>query len=727
MATPSRLLKHTLLLAAALFAARGAQADTVNVPLQKFTASPALEMRCMSDTQSLSIPVPERWKVTKAVLTLRYVMSNNMLPDMSQLTVKVNGELVSQFKMDAQAPGAAKEILIPADRLHSGYNTLTFQVAQHYSRTQCEQPCSPDLWTNISMAESSVHMDYELRPIPLKLGEVSGWTFDPKQFPEVTVNVVADAATPESVTMMGMVASGIARRLDYRKVKFSHSDDIKPGVDNVLVGPFAYVSGILTRYGISLEPSEGGMIKVFYVPKKDGGKDGLHALYVITGKQAVELKIAAETFANMSLPYPGTDEMHALGFSMPDITMYSGREQLEPEEVYEFETLGMPTVSFTGFNGRATTKGTGNPSSGITFRLPSDFLIKQNQYARLKLNFAYGAGLRADSALSIFLNDKQIRDIHLDSPSGNYIEGYQIDIPTYMFKPGSNTLSFRAYMNTPRQVCDSSITDGLFVTVFGKSTMVFPQMPHFVEMPRVDLFVLNGFPFTRWPDGNETLVYLPQHDSGSIDTALNLIGMVTQKNGYPLFGTQVVFAEPKDWKGEMLVVGETSAIPKSIMSLAPFQAGGAGTITYPVSRGWDTDVSLAISNQQAGLGEGTGLLMEFESGTKKGRSIVVATAQTENDLRALGDALLSPGVQARIKGDVTLVRLNVPEYDVASAQIGKKYSTGEKGSMSWMDAFLYSNPNVFYGLIAAAIIALSLLGFTLARRHRAKRLGEERS
>jgi hypothetical protein len=249
-------------------------------------------------------------------------------------------------------------------------------------------------------------------------------------------------------------------------------------------------------------------------------------------------------------------------------------------------------------------------------------------------------------------------------------------------------------------------------------------MPHFVEMPKTELFALNGFPFTRWPDGFETMVYLPQHDSASIDTALNLVGMITQKNGFPLFGTQVVFAEPKEWQGELLVVGEANSIPKSIMSLAPFQPDGAANIPYPVSRGWDSETSIAISKQRAGLGEGTGLLMEFESPNQKGRSVVVATAQNEKDLLLLGDALLSNSIQARIRGDVSLVQLDVPEYDVVSMEVGKKYSTGDKGGQGRVDAFMYANPSIFYGLIALALVVFSWILFRLARRNRAKRMNQ---
>lgn len=698
-----------------------AHAETIKLPLEKFTSSGALEMRCINGGQNLSIPIPERWIVRKINLGLHYTASNNLISDLSQMTIQFNGELIAQMKLNSQSPTVTTDISIPVTHLEAGYNTVTFQVAQHYLTSQCEQPCSPNLWTNISVKDSFLQIDYDLKPLPLRLGEASNWVFDPKQFPEAAVNLVMDSSTAESVMHASIVASGIARKFDYRKVKFSHSPDIKPGMDNVLVGTTTFVGGVLSRYGIKLAPTDAGLIKILHLPQAGGAKDSQHALIVITGNEAKPLRIAAKTFANMSLPYPGTAELQAYGFNMPDITMYGGRQVLPTDKVYDFKSLGLATTSFTGINGKATKQGYVGNNTELSFRLPPDFLIKQNQYAKLALNFSYGAGMRSDSTINLIVNDKQVRDIHLDNVGGNYIEGYKIDLPTYLFKPGSNSIIFKSYLNTQRQVCDATNADGLFVTIHENSTLYFPPMPHFVEMPKLELFALNGFPFTRWPDGLDTLIYLPQPDSASIDTAFNLIGMISQKNGFPLFGAQVTFTEPTDWDGEMLVIGKTSAIPKSIMSRAPLPMDGISTVPYPVNRGWDNEVSLSQSTQKSGLGEGSGALMGFESASKKGRSIVLATAQTEKDLLALGDALLKPGIQARIKGDVALINLDTPDYDLTSLSVGKKYSTGNKGSISLIDSFLYANIYVFYGLIASVILALSMLGYWLLRRYRNKR------
>lgn len=699
----------------ALCLAATVHARTISLPLQKFTALGTFDLRCISDSKHLSIPIPERWQVNRATLSLHYSVSNGLHADRSQLIVKINGDPIAQTKLHQPAPNMLFDASIPLSHLKPGYNMLTIQVAQHgASQQQCEIPCAPDLWTNVNLKESFLRIEYDLKPLPLKLGEAAGLLFDPKQFPEASVNIVTEEVTPESVTLAGIVASGIARRFDYRKVKFDFSQEIKAGMDNVLIGSVRFANRMVSPNGEQLDaPDTGGILKIFHMPNKNDSVDDTHAVIVIAGENPAALKVAAETFASMSLPYPGTAEMRTYAFNMSDITMYGGRQVLIADKIHTFSTLNQPTFSFHGlYDGPVA----------LTFRLPADFLIKQNQYAKLSMNLSYGAGFRPDSTINISVNDKPLRSIQLDSASGNYLEGYKIDIPTYLFKPGVNTIGISPHFSMlGRQLCDVVQENGIFVTIYENSTLYFPLMPHFVELPKVELFALNGFPFTRWPDGYETMIYLPKQNTASINTALNIIGLVTQKNGFPLFSTQVKFDEPKEWDGEMLVIGKASSIPKPIMDAAPMGLAGIANVPYPVSRGWESETAMSKSKQQSGLGRGTGAIMEFESPFKRGRSLLLLTAENDEDMLLVGDAMLEPDVQGLIKGDVALIDLTTPNYKVVSMMVGKKYTTSEKGNISFIDSFLYKYPYVFYGLGAFAIFALSMLGYKRLRRYRAKR------
>jgi hypothetical protein len=692
-----------------------ARAETVTLPLQEFTASSTMEMRCTHGLQSLSIPVPERWKLRKASLALRYTVSNNLIGNLSQMTIRVNKEPIAQTKLTPQNPSILTEYPIPLAQLKPGYNTIDFEVVQHHLSGECELPCAPDLWTNVSLTDSTLQFEYDLKPLPLKLGEVAGLIFDPKQFPEAMVNIVTENVTRDSVTLAGIVASGVARRFDYRKVKFGFSNQIKQDMDNVLIGSeqFAESAGFSSEnQSVS---SDAGLLKISHLPNGTGGVDDKHALIFITGEKSAALKVVAEILASMTLPYPGTGEMHSYGFSMSDISMYSGRQTISADKVYDFKTLNQPTYTFEGLNP--------NPII-LSFRLPPDFLIKQNQYAKLSINLSYGAGLRPGSGINIVVNDKPLRAIQLDSVGGSYVDGYKVDMPTHLFKPGANTISFSPFFNMDGlKLCDAVRSEGLFATIYENSTLYFPDMPHFVELPKVELFALNGFPFTRWPDGYETMIYLPQQDTASIETALNVIGMITQKNGFPLFSTQVRFEEPKGWNGELLVIGKTSSIPKSIMEAAPMGLTGITNVPYPISRGWDTEAAISNTRQQSGLGHGIGALMEFESIYKRGRSILLLTAENSEDLSTLGDAMLEPNVQGRLKGDAALIELTAPKYKVTAMAVGKKYTTGDQGEVSLIDSFLHEYLYVFYGLVAALIVILAMFGYWVLRRYRAKRTG----
>lgn len=249
--------------------------------------------------------------------------------------------------------------------------------------------------------------------MPLLLSSLSSFMFDPRQMPAGEVHLVTEDLSAAHMTLAAIVASGIARRFDYRKVSFSVSSELRPGVDNVLIGSKGFVEPFLTRRGVAAGTIEGGYLRLLHLPAVAGGEpDPRHALLVISGHNEEAVKIGAVTFANISFAYPGTPDLRAYQFSLPDIGMYTGRQVLNADRTYEFKTLNFPTQSFTGLNAG---------SRSIDFRLPSDFLIKQNQYAKLGLNLSYGAGLRSDSSLNVSVNGKGARAIPLDSAAGGFI------------------------------------------------------------------------------------------------------------------------------------------------------------------------------------------------------------------------------------------------------------------------------------------------------------------
>jgi hypothetical protein len=246
-------------------------------------------------------------------------------------------------------------------------------------------------------------------------------------------------------------------------------------------------------------------------------------------------------------------------------------------------------------------------------------------------------------------------------------------------------------------------------------------MPHFVEMPKIELFMHSGFPLTRWPDGHEGYVWLADKDERTLAAALNLVGLATQRNGFPLFELAFTHEKPPG-PGEILVVGTTAAVSRDIRAAAPRKILEEGvTVPYPVVRGWNVEAATATSLQQSSLGPGRALFMQFQSPFEPGRSVVMLTALTPDDLVAASRLLLTGPVQSQTRGDLVLIEPGEKEAKVTAISTGERYATGKKGSYSAIESFLYTRPLAYYGAIGIALLAFAGALYYLLARLRAKR------
>ncbi len=746
----------TLVVCLNIFVWQQAEAEILKLPLYKLTPANTVTLRCITDQHDIHIAVPDRWKIERASLHFAYMNSSGLVEGSSRILIKLNDYPLSQINLRPNITEGEKDLELPPLLFEAGYNKLSFNVSQHYSM-ECEQPCAEDLWTTLMLDTAFVELEYSLKPIPKGLASVSKFLFDPKILPNGEVNIVLKDYSSEMVTLAGMVVSGVARRFDYKKVVFSVSKEIVPGMDNILVGDWDFTKSILGDSDFTRRELEGPLLKIMSLPvdaeeivkdpaleqeeaeeeetdeileeePAEEGKaeeaeeeknlfDDTHGLLVISGVDLDHVKLAAETLAIMSLPYPNTDELTAMEMSVPDISLYGGRLMLTPDKKYTFKNLNIGSIPFHGINA---------PYRDITFRLPVDFFIQENQYGTLSLNFAYGAGMRTDSVLMVLVNGKHVAAINLDNPNGDIIEGYKLNIPTFLFKEGSNSIRLRPILNPSiSKNCELLRTENLFLTVFENSSFEFPPMTHLVELPNLELFFLSGYPLTRWPDGYESQFYLANSNPEIISAALNMVGFMTQKNGYPLLGLKIAFEDPKDYQGELLILGDVKSIPEHYKKLSPIPLTSETRVPYPVVRSWKDEMAMAFSKQISGIGPEKGLAMEFQSPYQKGRSIVLLTATSTGDVLELCKALLEPKVQSESKGDLMIVDLTPPDYSAVAMEVGVKYFSGEEGKVSEVDYYLWSKPHYYIAAVVSLAVLSALLIFLIVRRFRKRRMTDE--
>ena len=685
-------------------------AKEILIQLQQLTPHSVLQLKCITDEQSIMLPVSERWDIKKVTLNLHYISSITMLADHSQLTIKINDFPIGQVKLNPLAPDAAIALNIPVQYLKSGYNKLSFSVTQHFFLQGCESPCAPDMWTHINIHDSSLQVEYELNPVSLKISSIAKFIFDPKIYPEGRVNIITEDRTENNLTLAAIAASGVARRFDYRKVFFEFSHQIKPGMDNIVIGTTDFMQSFLQPFKLAVSNTQSGHLKIFSLPV-DNDFDNTHALIVISGETFDHTKLAALTFSNISLAYPGTQELSAFEFQVPELIPYSGRDVIIANKVYDLKTLNFKTTTLQGMN----------PSvREINFRLPADIMLMHNHAAKLSLNFSYGAGMRESSALNILINGTVVRAIGLNNKGGDYLQDYHIDLPAYLFRPGTNIITFAPELHPALKECDLALVNNLFISIYENSTLTFPDMPHFVELPKLELLMLNGFPFTRWPDGYESMIYLTDPSSESISAALNLIGLMTQKNGFPMLSIKIGLQTPETWQGDLIILGNPEKLPNRLKTSSPLYTDNNTTLVpYPVVRGWENEVGIfSFSRQTSAIGAINGTIMQFESPYQKGRTVMILSGQTPTALHNLSKTLLDPEVQAQIYGGLALIEMDQIKPRVTSMEVGKKYSSGKKGQISWIDSFLYRYPYAYHALLVLLILSLSAIIYSILKRIR---------
>ncbi len=729
-----RLILITALMVVIVFISR-AKAEIVKVPLINLTPKKVITLKGSYSHYTLKVPIAKRWHVNKAFLKLKYVNSS-LLSKRSAIIIKINGYVIGQIKLSSLSSEGELNILIPGTAFFAGDNDLSFFVIQHYqTKKRCEDSSAPELWTTLYIGKSYIEIEYTSKDIPLRLSSVCNFLFDPRIFPQGKVNFVLEKIDPKYLKLAGIVASGISLRFNHRNVTFTVSQKLREGEDNILIGNSKFVEDFLSKTGTKAKV-EGAYLRIFHLPA-DEYIDKKHALLVVSGRNLKELECATKSIAVISFPFPDSDRMIVKELDIPKPLPYTGKLILRPGYKYTFKDLGFVTHTF---------KEIYPLPKDLIFSLPSDLLIKPNRYAALYLHFAYGAGMRSDSVLNILLNGKYITAIHFDNPDGMVYENYKITIPTYLFRRGINKITFMPVL-TPSMtgICKFIQTKNLFLTLFSDSSFYFPSLPHRVDMPRIELLFEDGFPLTRFPDASRSMFYITSQDNRTLNSFLNLIGLLTKKIGYPLLGLNVEFKNQENIDKELVIIGPINTIPAEFKESAPLKLLAENKVYYPIislkGRPVKAEIKklkqtikkffykekankpskiIALSSQISSLGDKKGLIMEFESPYKKGRTVIVFTARSSSALEKMSKVILNAGVQAGCSKDISLIELT-PPYKVSSVKVGKAYYIGKFGKVDIPTYYFRKQFYLFFIFLFVTIAVLSVIVLVMLRRYRRKR------
>lgn len=542
--------------------------QSLKLPLRRLIPleAPVL-LRNASSTYTVFVPQSARFQPKSYGLRLKFTNSIALLSDRSVLRVVLNDVIVAQFYLDRTKPMNDVNIEIPLHLVQNGFNRLQFIVAQHYTY-KCEDPSAPELYTEIDPDLSYLYTTGEWKPVTERLSFLRWWV-DEKLWIPYQFNICMPSSgtlTDEHLSLGAIVTQGIALAVNNQPFRVSTATALRPGMDNVVIGTMNELSPFLTA-------TEVGTINGSFLAIKTLPGDPTHCMIIVSGRNEQEVKQTALALGMVNFPLPDSKYAIVDQMTMPE-NAYVRNAPLRVPGLYSFRQLGYKTTTIQGWN-------TGSYS--LKVYMPGDISREDQSNTELRLHFVYGAGLRKDSTLNVFINQQFQSAIRLKDVEGSLHSDHRLYLPMQAFQPGLNEI-----LLTPRMIplvsnlCEIVQDDNLQITLYDDSEFVFPKAMRKARLPNLGLFSQTAFPYSAPPDGIETAVFVAGRDPETACAAWTLLGKMSQISGALLSNTEISSKLPRS-KKSLLVVGPRDEIPPEIVAKAPVSPLQIGKMRYVVS------------------------------------------------------------------------------------------------------------------------------------------------
>lgn len=677
---------------------------------------------------TLFVPIGARYQVLRCRLHLSYTNSISLLAHRSVMSISMNDVILHQVRLDPQFPSDSIVVDIPPRLLKNDFNRLQFFVAQR-STERCQDPNSPELYTQIDPDASYLEAEMIPTPVPMRLSSLRDIIDEKLWYPYPFHIVFPDSAVQEEsfLSWGSIVSQGIGLSLGVQPFRVTHANALRPGMDNIVIG----TSTSLTRF---LTATEIGAINGSFLGVKQMPDDPKHYMIIISGRSEEEVGQAAMAFGLVNYPLPDAQYAQVDRLALPEKPMYIRNSPLKLPGSYTLRRLGYKTQTIKGFNTGAVE---------IPMYMPGDLSRNDMSNIELRLNFVYGAASRGDSTLNFFVNDTFHQAIHLNRLEGARHSGHKIFLPTRGFSPGRNVLKIAPVL-VPYITgeCELDQIENLLFTLYDDSAVVIPPLAKGAILPSLGLLSQTGFPYTASPDGVETSVFVSSREPDALNATWTFLAKIAQISGTMMHRAELSFRLPRS-KRNLLVVGPVDSLPEDVtrgLAVAPTEIGRyrykVSTNPTPGSalptaleeffnrlRGAETDTGLILEEPSAVEMGGVAklaeriVLVQGESPINLGFAATVVTGPDSAKLLAGMNVLQQREFWDDLVGD--LASWNMEPDSLKTAKVAQEFTYGASTVVDRAREGLGRQPFVFAIVIVLALAAVGILArLVLSQRKR---------
>ncbi|MBV8890238.1 MAG: UDP-forming cellulose synthase catalytic subunit [Alphaproteobacteria bacterium] len=664
--------------------------------------------------------------VTGGRATLAFAYSPALIPELSHLTVLLNGEVLGSIPLPKDRNQGTTAELAINPLLFQADNRILFRFIGHYT-LGCEDPLHSSLWLVLSN-NSFLTVQLEKLPLPNELSLLPAPFYDPKDLDPLVLPFVF-SAHPSLPTLQaaGTVASWFGSLAAYKGASFPTSLDAIPPRDAVV---FATPSE--APAGLALPQITGPTISVMTNPGNPEAK-----LLLVLGRNADELRAAADTLALGSVALSGQTQV----VGVPDIAQrrpYDAPRWVPIDRAVRFGELVQPT----DLQGNGLVPGL----LTLNFRTAPDLFVWRDTGVPLDIRYRYPAGTWMnfrDSRLDVSINNSYLRSLPLtqesavqqvrDIISPDYVMNEQsLRIPPY-YVFGQNQLQFYYDLRPEKRgECQDVLPTNVQESIDPDSTIDMSKTERFTTMPNLAFFANSGYPFTRMADLGDTAIVLPdQLTAQDIEAFLTLMGLMGDSTGFPVVRSTLVTAAQVDQVSgkDLIVLGSISRQPL----LARWAENGRlrvenGHLRVGVTSAIDRvytalDPNAAqerdrVDQLLVAAGDDLAAMIGMRSPLNSGRSVVIITGSSPDKLLTVISTFRNRDLNPLIQGDLMVRTGN----KVTSFRVGNQYTVGHLPFFTKIRWWLGDSPLILILFTLIGVLIIALVAYWLLSRLAAIRL-----
>ncbi|MBO1081097.1 UDP-forming cellulose synthase catalytic subunit [Roseomonas haemaphysalidis] len=696
-----------------------------------------MQLRGTSDLQGVLFGIRGDEVVTGAKLTIQGATSPALIPELSQIAVTLNEQFVATVTPDKARP-AFGPVEFPMNPVFfADANRLNFRFTGRYA-VECNDPLSGLLWSTISDL-STVQLTLERLPLPRDLARLPEPFFDPRVLRE-PLNlpvVLPDNAGNDVVRAAAIASSWFAVQADYRGANFPVSLAL-PARGNAVViatGPDAIP-------GLTLPRMEGPTLAVVPNP---ADADGL--LLVVGGRNGADAAVAAQALAVGREALSGELALVQAPTAAPR-EPYDAPRWIRSDRPVKFGEMVDPS--------ELQSYGFAPGTIAIPFRTAPDLYTWRDRALPVNVFFRAPPGPITDVAVSRLdagLNNTYLRSFPLRDGEPSWPFNWlarqvnaasvaersqgEVGLPPYLIF-GLNDLQLRFDMRPMNRGDCVSIPGDVRASIDPDSTIDLSRGWRFAELPNLSYFAGAGFPYTRLADFGGTAAVLPERPNTSeLSAFLTLLGRLSANVGHA--ATRIAIARPTGLaevaERDLLLIGAIGrqpALADMLRDRSPLQIEG-NRVTLALPDALEGFRNLFLSDDQrlqrdqlqatlaqppSQAGDGTGMLIGFESPLSAKRSVVALTGSNQQGMEAMVASLRDVEVLPRIQGDLAVLS----NGRITAYKINRNYTVGFIPPWLWPQYYLGQRPDTLLLMVLVAALLVAVPTYWLLRRKAARRL-----